>query len=107
MIKLSTRKKGVKTDFSSDVKCGLSAKVFIWKAGAICVLLAGLNSCFAVLKNFNAKRKKLSEEWSVLVWTQRVDLIELKKTKTPVHLFSTPADGALPQVGRNSIRDQL
>lgn len=60
-----------------------------------------------MLNNFNAKRKKLSEEGSVLVWTQRVDLIELKKIKTPLHLFSTPADGTLAQVGRKSIRDQL
>lgn len=79
MLELSTWEKRVKTDFSSHVKCGPFAEVFILKADTICILSPGLNLCFAMLNNFNAKRKKLNGEGNVLVWTWRVDLIELKK----------------------------
>ena len=49
-------------DISFDVKCGSFAKVFILKAHPTSTLSPGLNLCFAMLNNFNAKRKKLKWE---------------------------------------------
>lgn len=66
-IKLSSRKEGVKINLDYDVKHGSFAKVLILKAGAICILSPGLNLGFAMLNNFNAKRKKLSEKGNALV----------------------------------------
>lgn len=57
----------VKTDISFNVKCGSFAKIFILKVGTLCILSPGLNLCFAMLNNFNAKRKKLSGKENVLV----------------------------------------
>lgn len=61
-LKLGARERRVKTDTLSSVKCGSFARVFILKAGTICISSPGLNLCFAMLNNFNAKRKKLSKK---------------------------------------------
>lgn len=58
--------KGLKLIYHLMSMCSF-AKVFLLKADSICILSPGLNLCFAMLNNFNAKSKKLSEKGNVLV----------------------------------------